>query len=89
MTASAHLWAIGYDDLERADQVRGEIQPVDLARREQTVGGRTVGGRRHREKRAERIFVVHDQNPRALSPKVKGFLQPQSWFVDLTAVTVR
>jgi ABC-type transport system substrate-binding protein len=35
------------------------------------------------------IFVVHDQNPRALSPKVKGFVQPQSWFVDLTAVTVR
>ena len=33
------------------------------------------------------IFVVHDQNPRALSPKVKGFVQPQSWFVDLTAVT--
>ena len=22
------------------------------------------------------IFVVHDQNPRALSPKVKGFVQP-------------
>ena len=35
------------------------------------------------------IFVVHDQNPRALSTKVKGFVQPQSWFVDLTAVTVR
>jgi peptide/nickel transport system substrate-binding protein len=33
--------------------------------------------------------VVHDQNPRALSAKVKGFVQPQSWFVDLTAVTVR
>jgi peptide/nickel transport system substrate-binding protein len=35
------------------------------------------------------IFVVHDQNPRALAPKVKGFVQPQSWFVDLTSVTVR
>jgi peptide/nickel transport system substrate-binding protein len=30
------------------------------------------------------LFVVHDLNPRALSPKVKGFIQPQSWFVDLT-----
>jgi peptide/nickel transport system substrate-binding protein len=30
------------------------------------------------------IFVVHDLNPRAMSPKVKGFVQPQSWFVDLT-----
>jgi peptide/nickel transport system substrate-binding protein len=35
------------------------------------------------------IFVVHDLNPRALSPKVKGFVQPQSWFVDLTTVSVR
>src|SRR5262249_29468483 len=25
MTTTAHLWAIGYDDLERADQVRDEI----------------------------------------------------------------
>jgi len=25
MTISAHLWAIGYDDLARADQVRDEI----------------------------------------------------------------
>jgi ABC-type transport system substrate-binding protein len=30
------------------------------------------------------IFVVHDLNPRAMNPKVKGFVQAQSWFVDLT-----
>jgi peptide/nickel transport system substrate-binding protein len=34
------------------------------------------------------IFVVHDLNPRALSPKVEGFVQAQSWFHDLTPVTV-
>jgi len=34
------------------------------------------------------IFVAHDVNPRALSPKVKGFVQAQSWFQDLTPVTV-
>ena len=34
------------------------------------------------------LFVVHDLNPRALSPKVKGFVQPQSWFVDLTLLWV-
>ena len=34
------------------------------------------------------IFVAHDLNPRALSPKVKGFVQAQSWFQDLTPVTV-
>jgi peptide/nickel transport system substrate-binding protein len=30
------------------------------------------------------VCIVHDLNPRALSPKVKGFVHPQSWFVDLT-----
>jgi len=34
------------------------------------------------------VYVVHDLNLRALSPKVKGFVQPQSWFVDLTSVSV-
>lgn len=35
------------------------------------------------------IWVAHDLNPRALSPKVKGFVQAQSWFQDLTQVTVQ
>jgi len=35
---------------------------------------------------AEWVWVVHDVNPRALSPKVKGFVQAQSWFQDLTPV---
>ncbi|HXH13563.1 MAG TPA: ABC transporter substrate-binding protein [Alphaproteobacteria bacterium] len=30
------------------------------------------------------VFVVHDLNPRVMSPKVKGFVQAMSWFVDLT-----
>ena len=34
------------------------------------------------------IWVVHDLNPRALGPKVKGFVQAQSWFQDLTPVWV-
>ncbi len=33
-------------------------------------------------------FVVHDLNPRALSPKLKGFVQAQSWFQDLTPVDI-
>ena len=39
-------------------------------------------------RQAVMIFVVHDLNPRALSPKVKGFVQAQSWFQDLTPVSV-
>jgi peptide/nickel transport system substrate-binding protein len=34
------------------------------------------------------LFVVHDLNLRALSPKIKGFVQPQSWFADLTTITM-
>jgi peptide/nickel transport system substrate-binding protein len=31
-------------------------------------------------------FVVHDLNPRAMAPRVKGFTQAQSWQQDLTPV---
>ena len=34
------------------------------------------------------IFVVHDVNPRALSPKLRGFVQAQNWYQDLTPVSV-
>jgi ABC-type transport system substrate-binding protein len=34
------------------------------------------------------IWVVHDLNPRALSPKVHGFVQSQNWFQDMTPITV-
>jgi len=32
------------------------------------------------------LWVVHDVNPHALSPRVKGFVQAQHWFQDLTAI---
>jgi ABC-type transport system substrate-binding protein len=34
------------------------------------------------------IWVAHDVNPRALSPKLHGFVQAQSWLQDLTPITV-
>ncbi|MBM6595226.1 ABC transporter substrate-binding protein [Microvirga pudoricolor] len=34
------------------------------------------------------IWIAHDVNPRAMSPKVKGFVQSKNWFQDLTPVTV-
>ena len=36
-----------------------------------------------------RVFIVHDLNPRALSPKLKGFVQAQSWFQDMTPIVVQ
>ncbi len=32
------------------------------------------------------LWVVHDVNPHALSPKVKDFVQAQHWFQDLTTI---
>jgi peptide/nickel transport system substrate-binding protein len=34
------------------------------------------------------IWVVHDLNPRALTAKVKGFVPPQAWYVDLSTIDV-
>jgi ABC-type transport system substrate-binding protein len=34
------------------------------------------------------LFIVHDLNPRALSPKVKGYVQVQSWYQDFTQLTI-
>jgi ABC-type transport system substrate-binding protein len=35
------------------------------------------------------LYIVHDLNPRAMSSKIKGFVSPQSWFVDLTLVSMQ
>ena len=32
------------------------------------------------------VWVVHDTNPHALSPKVTKFIQAQHWFQDLTTI---
>jgi ABC-type transport system substrate-binding protein len=35
------------------------------------------------------LYIVHDLNPRAMSTKVKGFVSPQSWFLDMTLVSMQ
>jgi peptide/nickel transport system substrate-binding protein len=37
---------------------------------------------------ADFLYIVHDMWPTALSPRVKGFVHPQSWYVDFSPVTV-
>ncbi len=34
------------------------------------------------------IWVVHDTNPHALSPKIQSYVQAQHWFQDLTTIGV-
>ncbi len=34
------------------------------------------------------LWVAHDVGPRAMSPKIKNFVQPKSWFVDFSSMTI-
>ncbi len=34
------------------------------------------------------VWIVHDRNPRAFSPHVKFYIPAQSWFTDLTAISM-
>ena len=34
------------------------------------------------------LWVAHDVGPRAMTPKIKGFVQPKSWFVDFSTMTI-
>ena len=35
------------------------------------------------------LFWVHDTGPRALSPKVQGFVQAKNWFQDFSTVSMK
>jgi len=34
------------------------------------------------------VWVAHDTGPRAISPKVTGVVQPQSWFIDIATMSM-
>src|SRR5215472_6847372 len=35
------------------------------------------------------LYVAHDVGPRAMSPKVTGVVQPKSWFIDFSPVSIQ
>jgi ABC-type transport system substrate-binding protein len=35
------------------------------------------------------IWIAHDVGPRAMSPRIRGFVQPRSWFVDLRLPSIQ
>ena len=43
---------------------------------------------RHRSMTRHSFTLRMTSRPRAMSPKVKGFVQPKSWFVDFSPVTM-
>jgi ABC-type transport system substrate-binding protein len=34
------------------------------------------------------LWVAHDVGPRAMSPRVKGVVQPRSWFIDIATMSI-
>jgi ABC-type transport system substrate-binding protein len=34
------------------------------------------------------VWVAHDVGPRAMSARVKGVVQPKSWFIDIATVSI-
>jgi peptide/nickel transport system substrate-binding protein len=37
---------------------------------------------------ADFLWVAHDVGPRAMTPRIKNFVQPKSWFVDFSKMTI-
>jgi ABC-type transport system substrate-binding protein len=35
------------------------------------------------------LMVAHDVNPRAMSPKVQGFVQAQNWYQNFSSITMQ
>jgi peptide/nickel transport system substrate-binding protein len=75
----------GYlSDLEVDKMGEASLAEFDVAKRNALIG------KMHEKLVADayEVFIVHDLNPRALSPKLTGFVQAQSWFQDMTPIVV-
>jgi ABC-type transport system substrate-binding protein len=63
------------------DQVRNTFDPAAQAKVLEKIHEKYVD-------EALFLMVTHDVNPRAMTPKVKGFVQAQNWFQDFSPVSV-
>jgi len=63
------------------DQVRNTFVPAEQDKVLQKIHEKYVD-------EALFLMVTHDVNPRAMTPKVKGFVQAQNWFQDFSTISV-
>ena len=63
------------------DAIRTTFDPVEQTKVLQKVHEKFVDD-------ALFLMVTHDVNPRAMSPKVKGFVQAKNWFQDFSSITM-
>ncbi|SAI70920.1 extracellular solute-binding protein [Bordetella ansorpii] len=84
MAAPAGVNWSRFSDPELDKQFAAAQQETDTAKQDAmlaAIHGQVVD-------RALFLFAAHDLNPRALAPNVKGFVQAQSWFQDLTPISI-
>jgi len=76
---------IGHYSSPAVDKLIGEsLQELDATKRSDIYADLAA----EVDKDAAWLVIVNDRNPRVLAPEVKGFVEPKSWFVDLTDVSV-
>ncbi len=63
------------------DQIRTTFDPAEQTKVMQKIHEKYVD-------EALFLMVTHDVNPRAMSPRVKGFIQAQNWFQDFSPITM-
>jgi hypothetical protein len=63
------------------DAVRNTFDPAEQARVLEKVHEKFVDD-------ALFLMVTHDVNPRAMSSKVRGFVQAKNWFQNFSSITM-
>ena len=63
------------------DEVRNTFEPVAQAEVLKKIHEKYVN-------EALFLMVTHDVNARAMSPKVKGFVQAQNWFQNFSSISM-
>ena len=71
------------------DAFDGDLKAIETSTDTKTISESTRKAHERLVDNPPWLYIVHDLNPRAMSPKVKGFVSPQSWFVDLTLVSLQ
>jgi len=88
--SSAHFSPIGFNfEQWKDDEFDTALRTLSEATDQEVI---TKAYRKAHERLVDNppwLYIVHDLNPRAMSPKIKGFVSPQSWFLDLTLVSVQ
>ena len=75
--------------LEDIDGVYGWLAALETERDPAKIAGLLRAAHERLVDNPPWLWIVHDLNPRAMSRRVRGFVSPQSWFIDLARVDMQ